>query len=106
MANDLNSIDKQIAELQAKKKAILDEQRDSKLQEVKAIVNQFSFTASDLGLLKGKKKAVVQKAALEPMYANPKNPKETWHGGRGAQPKWIKEFLAAGGNLEKIKIKK
>jgi DNA-binding protein H-NS len=35
----------------------------------------------------------------KPKYSNPDNPEQTWSG-RGHQPKWLKEALAAGKTLE------
>jgi hypothetical protein len=49
MTTELQSIEQQIAKLQEQRKALLDEQRDSRLQEVKGIIQQFGFTAVDLG---------------------------------------------------------
>jgi DNA-binding protein H-NS len=106
MTTDLNKLEAQIAELQAKKQAILDEQRDTKLQEVKAIVHQFGFTAADLGLSTSTGKKAATKTKLEARYANPKDATQTWHGGKGARPKWVKEHLEANGKLEDLLIKK
>lgn len=106
MTSNLDTIEKQIAELQEKKKALLDEQRGTKLEEVKAIVHQFGFSATDLGLTTGKKASASPKTKLEAKYVNPKDSTQTWHGGRGAKPKWVKEFLEGGGELATIEIKK
>ena len=51
--------------------------------------------------------ATTPKAKGEPKYANPANPSETYAGGRGAKPKWMKEFLAMPGNkIDDLLIKK
>lgn len=105
MTTDISKLDAQIADLQAKKKALLDEQRDVTLAEVKAIVHQFGFSATDLGLATAGKKAAT-KTKLEAKYVNPKDSTQTWHGARGAKPKWVKEFLEGGGKLESLLIKK
>lgn len=80
MSADLDKLEAQIAELQAKKKAILDEQRETKLQEVVTIVHQFGFTAADLGLSAGtrKKSSAGAKTKLEAKYVNPKDSTQTW----------------------------
>ena len=108
MSDDITSLDAQIQALLDKKKAILDGQKDKKLAEVKAIIEQFGFTATDLGLTKRGRKAgsTAAKTQPEPKYANPSNPAETWHGGRGAKPKWVRAFLDRGGKIESIEIKK
>jgi hypothetical protein len=54
----LDDLQKQIAELELKKKAIIDAQRSEKLEEVKKIINLFGFTALDLGLSKRGRPAV------------------------------------------------
>ena len=40
---------------------------------------------------------------LPPKYVNPENPKETWSGW-ATKPKWVKEWLAVGGDLEDLRI--
>lgn len=106
MATELDKLEAQITDLQAKKKSLLEEQRGTKLVEVKAIVHQFGFSATDLGLTTGKKASASPKTKLEAKYMNPKDSTQTWHGGRGAKPKWVKEFLEGGGELATIEIKK
>jgi DNA-binding protein H-NS len=105
MTTELENIEAQIAELQLKKQKLLEGQRAEKLGEVKQIIQQFGFTAADFGL-SGKGKRVLAKSKLEPKYVNPSNPNETWHGGRGARPNWVKEYLAKGGKLDSIEIRK
>ncbi|WP_299970590.1 H-NS histone family protein [uncultured Roseobacter sp.] len=45
------------------------------------------------------------KAPAKPKYAHPENPALTWSG-RGRQPVWFKEAVAAGKRLEDLAIKK
>jgi DNA-binding protein H-NS len=108
MTTELDTLEQQIADLQAKKQAILNAQRDTRLQEVKAIVHQFGFTATDLGLATGtgKKASSATKTKLEAKYVNPKDATQTWHGGKGPRPHWVKDYLATGGELSAIAIKK
>lgn len=101
----LEQIDAQLAELQAKKLSILNTQRAAKLDEVKAIVRQFGFTAKELGLGgAAEKQAKVSSAPAK--YANPSNPQQQWAGGKGARPLWVKAHLNNGGKLEDLEIKK
>ena len=106
--SDLAKLEAQIAELQAKRDAILDEHRATKLNEVKSIVKQFGFTASDLGLAATgtRSKGATAKVVHEARYANPTDPKQTWHGKKGPKPSWVKAHLGNGGNLEDLLIKK
>ena len=107
MTTDIQQIENQIAELQLKKETLLKEQRTTKLNEAKAIVKQFGFTASELGIVSGtnKKAAGANKAQLEPKYQHPTDKSLVWVG-RGAYPKWVKDFLAGGGGLVDLEIKK
>lgn len=41
--------------------------------------------------------------AAPPKYRHPTEPLQTWSG-RGRQPKWVREHLAAGGTLEQLAI--
>ena len=99
MSETIESIDKQVAELLAKKQSIINKEKENKLAEVKKVIQQFGFTIADLGLSKKKSKLIIR-------YINPQNVEETWHGGRGAKPQWVREFLEAGGKLESIEIDK
>ena len=107
MTTDIQKIENQIAELQEKKEKLLQEQRSSKLKEAKEIIKQFGFTANDLGLTTGsnKKSSGANKTQLEPKYQHPTDNSLKWVG-RGAYPKWVKDFLAGGGGLVDLEIKK
>lgn len=100
MSETIESIDNQIAELEAKKQAILSKDRDEKLSEAKAIIDKFGFTADDLGLSTRKKS---NKPFIR--YINPENPNETWVG-RGKRPDWIVAHLEMGGKLDDVKALK
>ena len=108
MTTDLDMLNAQIAELEKKRQSILDAERNAKLSEAKAIVQQFGFTASDLGLAAGKRKnaSTATNAKLEAKYVNPKDSTQAWHGGKGPKPKWVKAFIENGGNLQDLMIKK
>ena len=96
--HDVQAIDQQIEALQAKKKSLLEGQRKDALQQVKQAIRNFGFSASELGFAAATGKKRVAK------YANPANPLQTWGG--GAQPKWVKQHLAAGGALDDLLIKR
>lgn len=103
--SELQKLETQIKELEEKRKAIINEQRSEKLSEAKTLIKEFGFTASELGISKNKKKAV-DKPKGEANYANPKDPSQTWAGGKGRKPAWVKEHLDKGGNLADFEIKK
>ena len=42
-------------------------------------------------------------AKVHPKFRNPKPPHQTWSG-RGHQPRWVRELLAAGKSLDDLRI--
>ncbi|QYX58705.1 H-NS histone family protein [Roseovarius sp. SCSIO 43702] len=46
-----------------------------------------------------------KKTKVAPKYRHPENPELTWTG-RGRQPRWIKEHLESGGNVDDFLIDK
>jgi DNA-binding protein H-NS len=103
--SELQKLETQIKELEEKRKAIINEQRSEKLSEAKTLIKEFGFTASELGIPTGKKKTA-DKPKGEAKYSNPKDPSQTWSGGKGRKPTWVKEHLDKGGKLEDFAIKK
>ena len=102
MSNELDMLDQQINELQAKRQAILESQRKVALEETLLNIRTYGFTAAELGLNvgeKGKKASDTRKAAK---YANPADPSQTWAGGKGPRPKWVREHLNAGKALDDL----
>ena len=104
MDNELDLLEKQIAELQGKYKVLLDNKRADALQATRQAVRQYGFTASELGL-SGSGATKKTSSPKEPKYANPANPEQTWVGG-GASPKWVKAHIETGGTLEQLLIKR
>ena len=104
---DIQQIENQIAELQQKKETLLKEQRATKLKEAKEIIKQFGFTANELGITPkpNKNASGTVKTTLEAKYIHPTDKSLVWVG-RGAYPKWVKEFIANNGTLEDLEIKK
>lgn len=106
--NELQTLDEQIAELQAKKKNILNSQRASALEEARKNVKLYGFTAQELGLSSSSSSKPKSSASItkEAKYVNPDNSADTWHGGKGPKPKWVHAQLAAGRTLEELLIKR
>ena len=104
----IDAIDNQIAELQAKKKALLDKTRAEVLTTTRASVAKYGFTATELGFGISTPKAPkenAQKPKAPAKYANPANASQTWAGGKGARPLWVQSHLAAGKSLDDLMIK-
>lgn len=119
MSENLAAIDQQIADLMAKKKAVVDSTRKEELKKARTAIALYGFTLAELGLgerkkrsdpaakpkAKSKTRTKTKKAKAPAKYANPVNAGETWAGGRGAKPKWVKEHLAKGGQIDDLLIK-
>ena len=68
---------------------------------VEAKANEMGFTLAELADAQLVKKG--SKDRQPPKYRHPENPAITWNG-RGRQPAWIKEGLAAGKSLDDFLI--
>ncbi|WP_083215216.1 H-NS histone family protein [Comamonas aquatica] len=98
--SSLAEIQKQIAELQAQAKAIIENEKHNVIEEIKAKISQYGITANDLGFkffdnikpVKPSSGAGTSKAPSIAMYKNTES-NETWHGGKGARPKWIQAIF-------------
>lgn len=62
---------------------------------------EFGFSLDELTGKKGGRGAKATSA--DPKYMNPSNPTQTWTG-KGRQPNWFKEAIAAGTPAEKLEI--
>lgn len=81
------NIEKAIASREAK-------ERQDALAAVEAKAREMGFSMDELMAARGKKRA-----SAAPKYQHPEDPSITWSG-RGRQPGWIKEGLAAGKTLD------
>lgn len=79
--------------------------RDKKevLSKIKAMAAAGGYTLEEL--VAGTSVSEVAKTGrtVPPKYRNPQNPDLTWTG-RGKQPRWVAEYLAAGKNLTDLLI--
>lgn len=96
MSIDLNGLSlKDLKALQADvAKAIAgyaERQKREAMAELEAKAKEFGFTLTELLGNSAKK----SKAAVKAKYAHPENPSLTWSG-RGRQPQWFKDAIAAG----------
>ena len=111
----LSQIRQQIEQLQQQAAEIAAREKEDVLAEIRQKIVDYGITPQDLGLpapraprkaraapVKGKRKAAA-KAKTEAMYRGPDG--QTWGGGRGRKPRWVQEILAAGGDLEKYRVR-
>ena len=108
MPSELAAIEKQIGDLQARKKKLLEGARREAPRQVRETIARFGFTAGELGLAPGARKAAPApqaKRKVPPKFANPANPAQTWSG-RGVPPRWLAEQLAKGARKDDFLIVK
>lgn len=103
MSDRLSEIEQQLQALARERDAIIKSQRAEALSEARRLVSTYGLSARELGLsmsddepeISGKK----PRAAAKIKYRDGDN---VWSG-RGKQPKWIKEFVSSGRDLEEIR---
>ncbi|HKL68178.1 H-NS histone family protein [Salibaculum sp.] len=92
-----SDIDEQMTRL---KKQDLQKAREAAEEAVATL----GFSLEDVvGGSGGRKKRSTARSAGKPKYANPDNPSQTWTG-KGRQPKWYKDAIAAGKSPESMEI--
>lgn len=75
----------------------------SVIADIKATMNQYGITASDLGATANvAKKTSKSKSAATAKYRSLNG--ELWAGGRGRKPAWVHAVLAAGEDMEAYRI--
>lgn len=87
-------------EVEATIKGYEKKRRSECLAELKAVAKKHGFSLEDFTGGKSAAKSGPKGAAK---YANPADPSKTWTG-RGRQPNWVKEALAAGKSLDEFAI--
>lgn len=105
----LFTIEQEIEELKAKKKAILQKRRAGDLAEVKRLIQLHDFTAKELGLSVTTSlantnsvtllKDLTVKGKLPPKYKNPSNQEQTWSG-KGRPPEWFDKYVSVAGQTK------
>lgn len=102
----ITEIRAQIQALQKQEKDILLKEKDAVISQIKKQIVEYSLTASSLGF-SAKKASFGQKtktASSVGKLVKYKKGEETWSGGRGPKPKWVKALMDAGENIEKYKV--
>ena len=74
------------------------------IADIKAKMKEYGITVADLGgaASAGRKAAKPKADAREAKYRGPNG--ETWAGGLGRKPEWVRALLAAGKNIEDFRI--
>jgi len=97
----IDAIDDEIKALQKKKLELVAAKRTNALAAALKLVRTFGFTAQELELANAS-----SKSKRKAKYRNPLDSSETWGGGKGPKPKWVRALLDAGGNIEDCLIQK
>lgn len=102
MSSELEQIEKQLRELQAKRDQLREREKADAIAEVRKMVALYGITAQELGFYaapaaSGERK---QRAPAAVKYRSGDN---TWTG-RGRKPRWVSEYEAAGGTLDEIAV--
>ncbi|MBK4733700.1 H-NS histone family protein [Noviherbaspirillum pedocola] len=105
----LAELNKKIAEMQAQANKMREEGKANAIEEIKQKMEEFAITPQDLGF-GHQAKAKKTKATSIPkdrIVAYKKSETETWSGGRGPKPQWVKDVISKEGidALEKYKTK-
>ena len=90
----------QIEKLQVEADKIRRDEKIAAIAQIKSLMTQHDITLNDLG---DKIQKARQAAPIMPKYRDPKSAK-TWSG-RGHQPAWMKNYLAAGKNKDDFLIR-
>jgi DNA-binding protein H-NS len=104
-ANSLKDIQSQIQKLQKQAEEMKSKEKQGALQQVRDLVDQYDLSAEELGF--GRQKAARgKKAGGAPKKVAFRKGEQTWSGGRGAKPQWVKEILENDGvaGLEKYRV--
>jgi DNA-binding protein H-NS len=93
-------IQKQITELQKKAAQLKTQERQQAIAQAKALIAEHGLSAQELGLSGNARKSARNKSKVK--YRDGQG--NTWSGGRGRKPDWVKAILAAGQDIEKYAV--
>lgn len=89
--------------LMAQAEQVRKQELASVITEIKAKMKEYGITVADLGGASApRKSAAKSKSAAPAKYRGPNG--ETWAGGLGRKPEWVRAILAAGKSIEDYRI--
>lgn len=106
MANDLSKmsrkqLEKLMKEVQNAISSLEAKERQEAKKAAEAAAAKYGYSLSELTDKKSRKGK--PKTQGTPKYANPEDPSQTWTG-KGRQPQWFKDAMAAGTEPESLEI--
>ncbi|WBY02091.1 H-NS histone family protein [Ramlibacter tataouinensis] len=99
----------QAEKLMAQAEEMRQQETQQAIDEIKAKMKAYGLTAQDLGFGGGGTRARRAPRAKSSgtdkavKYRGPNG--ETWSGGRGRKPQWVRDALASGKSLEEFQVK-
>jgi DNA-binding protein H-NS len=113
MAEDLakltkKQLEKRLADVQKALKAVEAKERKAAKKAAEQAAAKFGFSLAELtqpaqGAKRGPARKTGPKTQLPPKYADPQDKTKTWTG-RGRQPQWFKDAVAAGTDPKTLEI--
>lgn len=102
----LAEIRKQIETLQKEADDLVKREKASIIQEIKQHIVDYQISAADLGFAPppAAERKAAKKAAAEPVVKYRNDSGETWSGGRGRRPQWVKDLESAGEDIERYRV--
>ncbi len=104
--------DEELEQLIGAAQAVLSQRLHSKIEELSSLARRAGFEVSLSRIGESVERArgrggqpgrVSGRKPVEPKYRNPEKPSETWSG-RGREPRWLAEKMAAGARREQFAI--
>ncbi len=87
--------------LMAQAEQVRKQELSSVIAEIKAKMKEYGITVADLGGA-APRKATKSKSAAPAKYRGPNG--ETWAGGLGRKPEWVRALIQAGKSIEDYRI--
>lgn len=88
--------------LMAQAEQVRKEEIASVIAGIKATMKQYDIRVDDLGMASGPRKARAAKTPGVVKYRGPNG--ETWAGGLGRKPQWVRNIIDSGRNIEDFKV--
>lgn len=97
----LDVLQQQIEQLQKQRDALLNQEKAAAIAAINAKIKALNLKPRDLDFGEAER-VIIKRAKASPKFKQGSN---IWSG-RGRQPKWVEDHLAAGGKLDELRVKK
>ena len=94
--SEISTLDKQIAELSAKRAEILSQKRNETLAEIKTAIEQFKFSWEELGYIKKTRQMTEASDKGQAVWYQSPDDKNKIYKGKGPKPLWFKAYIDSG----------